>query len=49
MDIVVRSLEIQDTEPIRSAPMLEGVPTNRGGLELLSDDFITPATVAWNL
>jgi hypothetical protein len=49
MDIVVRSLEIQDAEPICSAPMLEGVPTNRGGLELLSDDFITPATVARNL
>jgi hypothetical protein len=49
MDIVVRSPEIQDAEPIRSAPMSEGVPTNRGGLELLLDDLVTPATVARNL
>jgi hypothetical protein len=49
MDVVMRSPEIQDAEPIRSAPMSEGAPTSRGGLELLSDDLIDPATVARNL
>jgi hypothetical protein len=49
MDVVVRSQEIQYAEPIRSAPMLEGAPTSRGGLELLSDDLIDSATVARNL
>jgi hypothetical protein len=49
MDIVVRSPEIQDAELIRSALMSEGAPNNCGGLELLSDDLITPATVARNL
>jgi hypothetical protein len=49
IDVVVRSPEIQDTEPIHSALMSEAVPTCRGGLELLSDDLIDPATVARNL
>jgi hypothetical protein len=49
MDVVVRSPEIQDVEPIRSAPMLEAVATSRGGLELLADDLIDPAMVARNL
>jgi hypothetical protein len=49
MDFVVRSPEIQDVEPIRSAPMLEVVPTSHGGLELLSDDLINSVTVARNL
>jgi hypothetical protein len=49
MDFVVRSPEIQDVESIRSAPMLEVVPTSRGGLELLSDDLINSVTVARNL
>jgi hypothetical protein len=49
MDVVVRSPEIQDVEPIRSAPMSEAAPTSRGGVELLSDDLIDPATVARNL
>jgi hypothetical protein len=49
MDVVVMSLEIQDAELIRSAPMSEGAPTSRGGIELLSDDLIDPATVARNL
>jgi hypothetical protein len=49
MDVVVRSLEIQDAEPIRSAPMSEAVAASRGGLELLADDLINPATVARNL
>jgi hypothetical protein len=49
MDVVVRSPEIQDVEPIRSVPMSEAAPTSRGGLELLSNDLIDPATVARNL
>jgi hypothetical protein len=49
MDVVVRSPEIQDAEPIRSAPMSEAVPTSHGGLKLLSDDLIDPAMVAQNL
>jgi hypothetical protein len=49
LDILVRSPEIQDTEPIRSAPMSEAASTSRDGLELLADDLINPATVARNL
>jgi hypothetical protein len=49
MDVVVRLSEVQDTESIRSAPMLEAAATSRGGLELLADDLIDPATVARNL
>jgi hypothetical protein len=47
--IVVRSPEIQDAEPIRSAPMSETATTSCGGLELLADDLIDPAMVARNL
>jgi hypothetical protein len=47
--IVVRSQEIQDAEPIRSAPMSETATTSRGGLELLADDLIDPVMVARNL
>jgi hypothetical protein len=49
MDVVVRSPEIQDAEPIRSAPMSEAATTSRSGLELLADDLIDPAMVARNL
>jgi hypothetical protein len=49
MDIVVRSPEIQDAEPIRSALMSEDAAASRGGLELLADDLINPTTVACNL
>jgi hypothetical protein len=49
MDVVVQSPEIQDAEPIRSAPMLETAVTSRGGLKLLADDLIDPAMVARNL
>jgi hypothetical protein len=49
MDIVVRSPEIQDAEPIRSAPMSETATTSRDGLELLADDLINPTMVARNL
>jgi uncharacterized membrane protein len=49
LEVVVRSPEIQDAEPIRSAPMSEATTTSRGGLELLVDDLISPAAVARNL
>jgi hypothetical protein len=49
LEVVVRSPEIQDTEPIRSAPMSEATTTSRGGLELRADDLISPAAVACNL
>jgi uncharacterized membrane protein len=49
MNVVVRSPEIQDGEPIRSAPMSEAAATSRDGLELLADDLIDPATVARSL
>jgi hypothetical protein len=48
-EVVVCSPEIQDAEPIRSAPMSEDTTTSRGGLELLADDLISPAAVARNL
>jgi hypothetical protein len=49
LEVVVRSPEIQDAEPIRSAPMFEATTTSRDGLELLVDDLISPAAVARNL
>jgi hypothetical protein len=49
LEVVVRSLEIQDAEPIRSAPMTEAATSSRGGAELLIDDLVDPATVARHL
>jgi hypothetical protein len=49
LDVVIRSPEIQDAEPIRSAPMSKAAVTSRDGLELLANDLINPATVARNL
>jgi hypothetical protein len=49
LEVVVRSPEIQDAEPIRSAPMSETTATSRGGIELLVDDLVDPAAVARNL
>jgi hypothetical protein len=46
LEVVVRSPEIQDAEPIRSAPMTEATTSSRGGIELLADDLVDPATVA---
>jgi hypothetical protein len=46
LEVVVHSLEIQDTEPIRSAPMSEAATSSRGRTELLADDLVDPATVA---
>jgi uncharacterized membrane protein len=49
MDVVVRSREIQDAEPIHSTPMSGAAATNRDELQLLADDLVDPATVARNL
>jgi hypothetical protein len=49
MDIVIRSPEIQDADPIRSAPMSKTTAAGRDGLELLADDLINPVGVARNL
>jgi hypothetical protein len=49
LEVVVRSPEIQDAEPIRSAPMTEAAMSSRGGIELLADDLVDPATVARHL
>jgi hypothetical protein len=49
MDIVVRSPEIQDAEPIHSALMSETAAASHGGLELLAYDLFNPTTVARNL
>jgi hypothetical protein len=39
LEVVVRSPEIQDAEPIRSALMTEATTSSRGGIELLADDL----------
>jgi hypothetical protein len=49
LEVVVCSPEIQDAEPIRSAPMSEAATSSRDGLELLADDLISPVAVARNL
>jgi hypothetical protein len=49
LEVVVRSPEIRDAEPICSAPMFEAAATSHGGLELLADDLVDPVTVARNL
>jgi hypothetical protein len=49
LEVVVRSPEIHDAELIRSALMSEAIATSIGGLELLADDLVDPATVARNL
>jgi hypothetical protein len=49
LEVVVRSPEIQDAEPILSAPMTEAATSSRGGVELLADDLVDPATVARHL
>jgi hypothetical protein len=49
LELVVRSPEIQDAEPIRSAPMTEAAASSRGGIELLADDLVDPATAARHL
>jgi hypothetical protein len=49
LEVVVRSLEIQDAEPIRSTPMTEAATSSRGGIELLADDLVDPTMVARHL
>jgi hypothetical protein len=49
LEVVVRSPEIQDAEPIRSALMTEAATSSRGGIELLVDNLVDPATVARHL
>jgi hypothetical protein len=49
LEVVVRSPKIQGVEPICSAPMTEAATSSRGGIELLADDLVDPATVAWHL
>jgi hypothetical protein len=49
LEVVVHSPEIQDAEPIRSAPMSEAAMSSRGGTELLADGLVDPATVARHL
>jgi hypothetical protein len=49
LKVVVRSPEIQDAKPIRSAPMSRAATTSRGGIELLADDLVDPTEVARNL
>jgi hypothetical protein len=49
LEVVVRSPEIQDAEPIRSAPMSGASTSSRGGIELLADDLVDPAAVARHL
>jgi hypothetical protein len=49
LEVVVRSPEIQDAEPICSAPMTEAATSSRGGIELLEDDLIDPTMVARHL
>jgi hypothetical protein len=49
LEVVVRSPEIQYAELIRSASMTEAATSSRGGVELLADDLVDPATVARHL
>jgi hypothetical protein len=49
LEVTIRSPEIQDAEPICSAPMTEAAASSRGGVELLADDLVDPATVARHL
>jgi hypothetical protein len=49
LEVVVRSPEIQDAEPIRSAPMSEVATSSRGGIEILADDLVDLAAVERHL
>jgi hypothetical protein len=49
LEVVIRSPEIHDAEPIRSAPMTEAATSSRGGVELLADDLVDPVMVARHL
>jgi hypothetical protein len=49
LEVVVRSPEIQDAEPIRLAPMTKAATSSHDGIELLADDLVDPAMVARHL
>jgi hypothetical protein len=49
LEVAIRSPEIQDAEPIRSAPMAEATTSSRGGIELLADDLVEPVMLAQHL
>jgi hypothetical protein len=49
LEVVVRSSEIQDAEPIRSAPMSGAATSSRGGIELPADDLVDLDVVARHL
>jgi hypothetical protein len=49
LEVVVCSPQIQDAEPIRSAPMFGAATSSRGQIELLADDLVDPAAVASHL
>jgi hypothetical protein len=49
LEVVVRSPEIQDAEPIHSVPMSGAATSSRGRIELLADDLVDPAAVAHHL
>jgi hypothetical protein len=49
LEVAIRSPEIQDAEPIRSAPMTEAAASSRGRVELLADDLVDPTRVAKHL
>jgi hypothetical protein len=49
LEVVVRSLEIHNAEPIRSVPITEAATSSHGGVELPADDLVDPATVTRHL
>jgi hypothetical protein len=49
LEVVVRSPEIHDAEPICSAPMSGAATSSRGEIELLADDLVDPVAVARHL
>jgi hypothetical protein len=49
LEVAIHSPEIQDAEPICSAPMTEDAASIRCGIELLADGLVDPATVAKHL
>jgi hypothetical protein len=49
LEVVVRSPEIQDVEPIHSAPMSGAATSSHCGIELLADDLVDLAAVARHL
>jgi hypothetical protein len=49
LEVVVRSPEIHDAEPICLAPMSGAATRSRGGTELLANDLVDPAMVARHL